>query len=67
MKTQQATQTIVGPQGQRMTRTATEVAEPDGLRMRIVEDVIDLDWIREEYKRRVPLWRRLVMYLQARR
>ena len=55
----QATQQIVGPQGQRMTRTAMEHTDPNGLQVQAVFDVIDLDWVREEYRRRVPLWRRV--------
>ena len=55
----QATQRIVGPQGQRMTRTATDHTDPSGLQVREVFDVIDLEWVREEYRRRVPLWRRV--------
>lgn len=55
----QATQQIVGPQGQRMTRTAMEHTDPNGLQVQAVIDVIDLDWVREEYRRRVPLWRRV--------
>ena len=55
----QATQRIVGPQGQRMTRTVTEHTDPSGLQVQAVFDVIDLDWVREEYTRRVPLWRRV--------
>ncbi len=53
------TQNITGPQGQRMTRTATEHTDPSGLQVQAVIDVIDLDWVREEYMRRVPLWRRV--------
>ena len=55
----QATQQIVGPQGQRMTRTAIEHTDPGGLQVQAVFDVIDLDWLREEYMRSVPLWRRV--------
>lgn len=55
----QATQQIVGPQGQRMTRTAIEHTDPNGLQVQAVFDVIDLDWVREEYMRSVPLWRRV--------
>ena len=56
----QARQHITGPQGQQMTRTATEIADPNGLSLRMVEDVIDLDWLQAEYKRRAPLWRRVL-------
>ena len=52
-------QNITGPQGQRMTRTAMEHIDPSGLQVQAVIDVIDLDWVREEYMRRVPLWRRV--------
>lgn len=55
----QATQRVVGPQGRPMTRTATEHTDPSGLQVREVFDVIDLDWVRDEYRRRVPLWRRI--------
>lgn len=55
----QTTQPITGQQGQRMTRTVTEAADPSGLQVREVFDFIDLDWVREEYKRRVPFWRRV--------
>lgn len=56
----QAKQRIVGPQGQQMTRTATEITDPNGLRLRMVEDVIDLEWLQAKYKRRTPLWRRVL-------
>ena len=55
----QATQSITGPQGQRMTRTVTEAADPSGLQVCEVFDMVDLDWVREEYRRSVPLWRRV--------
>lgn len=55
----QATRRIVGPQGQPMIRTATE-STVNGVRLRSVEDVIDLDWLQAEYCRRVPLWRRVL-------
>ena len=54
----QATRRIVGPQGQPMIRTATE-STVNGVRLRSVEDVIDLDWLQAEYCLRVPLWRRV--------
>ena len=54
----QATRRIVGPQGQPMIRTATE-STVNGVRLRSVEDVIDLEMILAEYRRRVPWWRRL--------
>lgn len=56
---EQATQQIVGPQGQRMTRTTVEHTDPSGLQVREVFDVIDLDWLSEEYRHQVPLWRRV--------
>lgn len=55
----QTTQTINGPQGQRMTRTITEAADPSGLQVRETFDFIDLDWVREEHRHRVPLWLRV--------
>ena len=42
-----------------MTRTAIEHTDPGGLQVQAVFDVIDLDWLREEYMRSVPLWRRV--------
>ncbi len=60
----QETQRIVGPQGQRMTRTVTEAADPSGLQVREVFDFIDLDWVREEYRRRLPLWRRVLLAIR---
>lgn len=55
----QATRRIVGPQGQPMIRTATE-STVNGVRCRSVEDAIDLTWLQAEYRRRVPLWRRVL-------
>ena len=55
----QATRRIVGPHGQPMIRTATE-STVNGVRLRSVEDVIDLEMILAEYRRRVPLWRRVL-------
>lgn len=55
----QVKQRIVGPQGQAMTRTLTEIRDPCGLRFRAVEDVVDLETLLAEHKRHVPLWRRI--------
>lgn len=55
----QATRRIVGPQGQPMIRIATEDTV-NGVRCRSVVDVIDMDMILAEYRRRVPWWRRLL-------
>lgn len=55
----QATRRIVGPQGQPMIRTATEDTV-NGVRCRSVVDVIAMEMILAEYRRRVPWWRRLL-------
>ena len=55
----QATRRIAGPQGQPMIRTATE-STVNGVRLRSVEDVIDLDWLLEATTVNSPLWRRVL-------
>lgn len=60
-------------QGRPMIRTATEqyyitgvrLNPIMGVRVQSVEDVIDPDWLREEYKRRVPLWRRVWLAIKG--
>ena len=59
-----ATQNITGPQGQRMTRTVSEAADLSGLQVCEVFDFIDIEWVREEYRRRVPLWRRVLLAIR---
>lgn len=55
----QATRNYVDTNGIPRALTATENTV-NGVRLRFVEDVIDLNWLQAEYRRRVPLWRRVV-------
>ena len=55
----QATRNYVDPSGTPRVLTATE-STVNGVRLRVVEDVIDLNWLQAEYCRRVPLWRRVM-------
>ncbi len=55
----QATRNYIDANGIPRVLTATE-STVNGVRCRSVEDVIDLDWLQAEYRRRVPLWRRVL-------
>lgn len=54
-----ATRNYVDANGIPRVLTATE-STVNGVRLRAVEDVIDLNWLQAEYRRRVPLWRRVL-------
>ena len=55
----QATRNYIDDNGIPRVLTATE-STVNGVRLRSVEDVIDLEMILAEYRRRVPWWRRLL-------
>ncbi|TXH50563.1 MAG: hypothetical protein E6Q97_20280 [Desulfurellales bacterium] len=55
----QATRSYVDANGIPRVLTATE-SNVNGVRLRAVEDAIDLNWLQAEYRRRVPLWRRVL-------
>ena len=55
----QATRNYIDANGIPRVLTATE-STVNGVRLRSVEDVIDLEMILAEYRRRVPWWRRLL-------